>query len=63
LALYNIITLIAADYIKKLIKLEDFTKLNIMSDFAISIIQTIITASKDIEENSIQKLQAVQFWL
>ena len=56
LALYNIITLIVAKYIKELIKLKDFAELDIISDFAISIIQTAITASKDIEENFIQKL-------
>jgi len=54
--LYNIITLIAAEYIKELIKLKDFAELDVISDFAISIIQTAITASKDIEENFIQKL-------
>ena len=56
LALYNRITLIAAKYIKKLIKLKDFAELDIISDFAISIIQTVITAFKDIEEIFIQKL-------
>jgi hypothetical protein len=51
--LYNIITLIVAEYIKELIKLEDFAELDIISDFAISIIRIAITASKDIEENFI----------
>ena len=49
LVLYNIITLIAAKYIKKLIKLRDFIDLDIISDFTISIIWTAITISKDIE--------------
>jgi len=48
--LHNIITLIAAEYIKELIKLEDFAKLDVISDFAISIIRTAITASKDIKK-------------
>ena len=38
LALYNIITLIAAKYIEELVKLEDFIEPDIISDFAISII-------------------------
>ncbi|XTI95813.1 hypothetical protein V2W45_1254759, partial [Cenococcum geophilum] len=53
LALYNIITLIAAEHIEELIKLEDFAELDVISDFAIGIIRTAITASKDIEENFI----------
>jgi len=53
LALHNIITLMAAEHIKKLIKLKDFAELDIISDFTIGIIQTAITASKDIEENFI----------
>jgi hypothetical protein len=53
LALHNIITLTAAKYIKELIKFKDFAELDIISNFAISIIQTAITASKDIEENFI----------
>ncbi|OCK99066.1 uncharacterized protein K441DRAFT_541126, partial [Cenococcum geophilum 1.58] len=56
LALYNIITLTAAKHIKELIKLKDFTELDVISDFAIGIIRTTITASKDIEENFTQKL-------
>jgi len=55
LALYNIITLIAAKHIKELIKLRDFIELNVISNFAIGIIRTAITASKDIEENFILK--------
>jgi type IV secretory pathway ATPase VirB11/archaellum biosynthesis ATPase len=51
--LYNIITLIAAKYIKELIKLKDFIELDVISDFAIGIIWIAITASKDIEENFI----------
>ena len=51
--MYNIITLIAAKHIKELIKLKDFAKLNIISNFAISIIWIAITAFKDIEENFI----------
>jgi general stress protein CsbA len=54
--LYNIITLIAAEYIKELIKLKDFIELDVISDFAIGIIWTAITTSKDMEENFIQKL-------
>jgi hypothetical protein len=54
--LYNIITLIVAEYIKELVKLEDFIELDVISDFAISIIRTAITASKDMEEIFIQKL-------
>jgi hypothetical protein len=57
--LYNIITLIAAKYIEELIKLKDFVELDVISDFAISIIRTAITASKDIEENFMLKLQAI----
>jgi hypothetical protein len=38
LVLYNIITLIAAEYIKELIKLKDFVKLDVISNFAIGII-------------------------
>ena len=53
LVLYNIITLIAAEYIKELIKLKDFIELDIISDFAISIIRTAITTSKEIEEDFI----------
>ena len=48
--MYNIITLIAAEYIKELIKLKDFIELDIISDFAISIIRTAVTGFKDIEE-------------
>ena len=55
LALHNIIILTAAKYIKELIKFKDFTKLDIISNFAIGIIWTAITASKDMEENLIQK--------
>ena len=51
--MYNIITLIATKHIKELIKLKDFAELDIISDFAISIIRIAITASKDIEENFI----------
>jgi len=54
--LYNIITLTAAKYIKELVKLKDFIELDVIGDFAISIIRTAITASKDIEENFILKL-------
>ena len=53
MALRNIITLIAAERIKELIKLKDFVELDVISDFAISIIRTAITISKDIEENFI----------
>lgn len=60
LALHNIITLTAAEHIEELVKLEDFAELDVISDFAIGIIRTAITASKDMEENFIQKLQAVQ---
>jgi len=42
-----------AKHIKELAKLEDFAELDIISNFAISIIQTAITVSKDIEEKSI----------
>ncbi|XTI88733.1 hypothetical protein V2W45_1239388, partial [Cenococcum geophilum] len=56
LALYNIITLIAAEYIEELVKLKDFVKLDIISDFTIGIVRTAITASKDIEENFMLKL-------
>ena len=52
----NIITLIAAERIKELIKLKDFIELDIISDFAIGIIRIVITASKNTEENFIQKL-------
>ena len=45
------ITLTVAKYIKELIKLKDFIELDIISDFAINIIWTVITASKDIKEN------------
>jgi hypothetical protein len=38
LALYNIIILIMAKYIKEFIKFEDFIELDIISDFAIGII-------------------------
>jgi hypothetical protein len=38
LVLYNIITLIAAEHIKELIKLKDFIELDVISNFAISII-------------------------
>ena len=38
LVLYNIITLIAAKYIKKLIKLKDFAELDIINNFTIGII-------------------------
>ncbi|OCK90065.1 uncharacterized protein K441DRAFT_581232, partial [Cenococcum geophilum 1.58] len=38
LVLYNIITLTAAEHIKELVKLKDFIKLDVISDFAISII-------------------------
>ena len=55
MVLYNITTLTVAKYIKKLIKLKNFIELNIISDFAISIIQTVITIFKDIEENFILK--------
>jgi len=51
--LYNIITLIVAEYIKELVKLKDFVELDVISDFAIGIIRTVITASKDMEENFI----------
>ena len=51
--MHNIITLIAAEYIKELIKLKDFIELDIISNFTISIIRTVVTASKDIEENFI----------
>ena len=54
--MHNIITLIAAEYIKELAKLKDFVELDIISDFAISIIRTAITVSKDIEEKSTKKL-------
>jgi len=53
LALHNIITLTAAEHIKELVKLKDFAELNVISNFAIGIIRTAITASKDIEENFI----------
>ena len=58
--MHNIITLIAAEHIKELIKLKDFAELDVISDFAIGIIRTVITTSKEIEENFIQKLQAVK---
>ena len=45
-----------AKYIKELAKLKNFAELDIISDFAISIIWTVITVSKDIEEKSMQKL-------
>ena len=51
--MHNIITLIAAKYIKELIKLKDFIELDVISDFAISIIRIVITISKEIEENFI----------
>jgi len=51
--LYNIITLIAAKYIKELIKLKDFVELDVISDFAIGIIRIVITVFKEIEENFI----------
>jgi hypothetical protein len=51
--LHNIITLTVAKYIKELVKLKDFTELDVISDFTISIIRTAITASKDMEENFI----------
>jgi len=54
--LHNIITLTAAKHIKELVKLGDFIELDVISDFAISIIWTAITASKDIEENFMLKL-------
>jgi hypothetical protein len=54
--LYNIITLIAAEHIKELVKLKDFIELDVISDFAIGIIWIVITVSKEIEENFIQKL-------
>jgi len=38
LALHNIITLTAAEHIKELVKLKDFAKLDVISNFAISII-------------------------
>ena len=41
-----------AEYIEELVKLEDFTELDIISDFAIGIIWTAITAFKDMEEKS-----------
>ena len=50
LTLHNIIILMAAKHIKEFIKLKDFIKLDIISNFAICIIQTVITAFKDIEE-------------
>ncbi|XTI94533.1 hypothetical protein V2W45_1335918 [Cenococcum geophilum] len=56
LVLYNIITLTAAKHIKELIKLRDFIELDVISNFAIGIIRTVITVSKDIEENFILKL-------
>ena len=37
-SLYNIITLIAAEYIKELIKLKDFVELDVISDFIRDII-------------------------
>ena len=58
--LHNIITLTAAEHIEELVKLEDFAELDVMSDFAIGIIRTAITASKEMEEKSTQKLQDVQ---
>ena len=51
LALHNIITLKAAEHIEELVKLKDFAELDVISDFAIGIIRTAITASKDMEEN------------
>jgi len=60
LALHNIITLTAAEHIEELVKLEDFVELDVMGDFAIGIVRTAITAFKDIDEKSTQKLQAVQ---
>ena len=43
----------AAKHIKELVKLKDFIELDVIGDFAIGIIWTAITASKDIEENFI----------
>jgi len=40
----------AAKYIEELVKLKDFVELDVISDFTISIIRTVITASKDMEE-------------
>lgn len=60
LALHNIITFTAAKHIEELIKLEDFVELDVMSDFAIGIVRTAITAFKDMDKKSTQKLQAVQ---
>jgi len=54
--LHNIITLTAAEHIKELVKLKDFIKLDVISDFAIGIIRIVITVSKDIEENFMLKL-------
>ena len=45
-----------AKHIKEFIKLKDFIELDIISDFAIGIIQTAIIIFKDIEEKSTQKL-------
>ena len=46
----------AAKYIEEFIKFKDFVKLDIIGDFAISIIQIVITAFKNIEGNFTQKL-------
>jgi hypothetical protein len=59
-ALRNIMTLTAATRIEELLELEDFVALEVMSDFAISVIRNTIAAHKAKEDLSTQKLQAVK---
>ncbi|KAH8663696.1 BTB/POZ protein [Tricladium varicosporioides] len=59
-ALRKIMASTAATHMEELVELEDFATLDAMSEFAISIIRTIIAAYKDREDLSTQKLQAVQ---
>jgi hypothetical protein len=56
-ALHNIVTSIAAKHIEELIKLKDFAELDVMSDFALSIIRTTIGAYKDEQKRSTLQLQ------
>jgi hypothetical protein len=59
-ALHNMVTSAAAAHIEELLELDDFTALEVMSDFAIGIIRTTIAARKANEESSRQKLQAAE---
>jgi hypothetical protein len=59
-ALHNMVTSASAAHIEELLELDDFTALEVMSDFAVGIIRSTIAERKANEESSLQGLQATE---